>query len=86
MLLHVAQVEHLHDYVVRLRFDNGEVGELDLSGELDGEVFGPLRDPSLFATIHVDPELGTIAWSNGADLAPEYLLDLIRARVSTQTA
>ena len=58
------------------------LGELrrivDLSNELDGKVFEPLKDPDLFATAHQRPVMRTVAWSNGADLAPEFLLDLLR--------
>jgi uncharacterized protein DUF2442 len=36
-------------------------------------VFEPLRDPAYFATVQLDPELGTISWPNGADVAPETL-------------
>ena len=36
-------------------------------------VFEALRDPARFAEVRVDPDLGTICWPNGADLAPEVL-------------
>jgi len=36
-------------------------------------VFAPLRDPAYFAQVRVDPELGTVAWPNGADLDPDVL-------------
>lgn len=36
-------------------------------------VFEPLRDLAYFATVRVDPELGTICWPNGADLCPDVL-------------
>ena len=42
-----------------------------------GEVFEPLLDKTLFATVFVDGEMDTVAWVNGADLAPEFLLDLL---------
>jgi len=32
-----------------------------------------LKNKSFFAQIKVDPELKTIVWPNGADLAPEYI-------------
>lgn len=77
-MLDVIEVRYLHDYVLWLRFDDGVQGEVDLSGELDGEIFEPLRDRTMFATVAIHPDLGTIAWSNGADFAPEFLHSLVR--------
>ena len=66
---------NLHDYVVWVRFNDGAEGEIDLEPELEGEVFGPLREKDNFQRFCVDPELQTIVWENGADLAPEFLYD-----------
>lgn len=78
MFLHVREARYLHDYVIWLRFNDGAEGEIDLSGELDGEVFVPLRDKNAFRRFRVDPELETIVWENGADLAPEFLYENMR--------
>jgi len=43
------------------------------SRELWGPAFEPLREMSLFTQVKVDAELGTIAWPNGADFAPDAL-------------
>jgi len=75
MFLHVKEAKYLRDYVIWLRFNDGAEGEIDLESELEGEVFGPLRDKKLFRKFHADPELGTIVWENGADLAPEFLYE-----------
>jgi len=80
MILHTTEVTPLPDYRLFLRFNNGEAGEVDLSNELDGDVFKPLRDPALFATACQHPVMRTVAWANGADLAPEFLLDLMHGR------
>jgi hypothetical protein len=77
MILHTTEVTPLPGYRLRLRFNNGEVGEVDLSNELDGEVFEPLRDPVQFATAKQHPVMKTVSWANGADLAPEFLIDLL---------
>jgi hypothetical protein len=62
-------------YVVRVVFADGEVRDVDMEPILDGRVFEPLRDPSEFAKVHVDPETHTIAWPSGADLDPDVLYD-----------
>ncbi|HZG44033.1 MAG TPA: DUF2442 domain-containing protein [Longimicrobium sp.] len=73
MFLHVNSVEPLEGYSLRLEFSDGSVRDIDLSEELYGEVFEPLRDPALFRKVAVNSETGTIEWPNGADFAPEFL-------------
>jgi hypothetical protein len=75
MFLHVREAKYLHDYVVWIRFNDGAEGEIDLESELEGEVFGPLKDLDLFRRFRVDTEIETLVWENGADLAPEFLYD-----------
>lgn len=75
--LHTTEVTPLPDYRLFLRFNNGASGAIDLSDELTGEVFAPLRNPALFATVMQHPIMKTVVWSNGADLAPEFLLELM---------
>jgi hypothetical protein len=53
-------------------------GEVDLSNELDGEMFERLKDKNRFKSFEVDPILETIAWDNGADIAPEFLHDNLK--------
>ena len=71
MILHTTEVIPLPGYRLRLSFNTGESGEVDLSDELDGEIFEPLRDLDLFATAYQHPVMRTVAWANGAELAPE---------------
>jgi len=75
MILHVTEARYLHDYVIWLRFNNGAGGEIDLADELEGEVFGPLKDLEKFKSFEVHSDLQTIVWENGADLAPEFLYE-----------
>lgn len=77
MFLHVTEARYVQNYVVWLRFNDGTAGEVDLSTELDGPVFGPLRDPATFKAFRVAHH--TLSWENGADVAPEFLHEQIRA-------
>ncbi len=81
MILHVVDVKYMRDYVIWVRFNDGIDGEVDLSAELEGEVFGPLKDQKLFRTVKVDSLLGTVIWDNGADLAPEFLYDNLKISI-----
>ncbi len=62
-----------------LRFRDGTEGEVDLASDLIGPVCEPLREPGEFARFIVDPEFHTLAWPNGADIAPEHLYKRVRA-------
>jgi hypothetical protein len=73
MILHVTEVKYERDYVLWLKFNDGAEGFVDLAGEMYGEMFAPLKDPKAFRTAKLDPELDTVVWDNGADLAPEFL-------------
>lgn len=75
MFLHVTSVECLSEYQLRLGFTDGTVREVDLAGELYGEVFEPLKEASLFRQVRVNSETGTVEWPNGADFAPEFLYE-----------
>jgi len=67
----VIEARALENYHLRLRFDDGAEGEVDVAAlvPFDG-VFAPLGDPAEFNAVSVDPELGTVVWPCGADLDP----------------
>jgi len=58
-----------------MEFEDGTERTVDLEPILEGELFGPLRDPALFAAVTVDSEVHTVTWPNGADLDPAILHD-----------
>jgi hypothetical protein len=76
-ILHVTAAKYLDDYRVWLSFSDGTSGEADLSSALWGPMFEPLKDKAVFSQVKFDPEMDTIVWPNGADLAPEFLKDLV---------
>lgn len=76
-MLHIKSAKYLSNFKIWVSFDDGTSGEVDLSKSLIGPVFEPLlNDVRIFAKVVVDPELETVVWPNGADLAPEYLKEL----------
>ena len=71
----VTDAEYLHGYRLRLRFNTGETGEVDLKDIIfKFNAATPLRDPAKFAQFHLD-EWPTLAWDCGFDLDPEYLYE-----------
>jgi len=81
MFLHTTRVQALPGYRLQLEFNNGIHGEVCLLDELWGEMFEPLKKDSLFMTARQDDASGTVVWSNGADLAPEFLLELLQTQM-----
>ena len=77
---HVIEAEYVSGFIIKLRFRDGTVGEIDFQPELYGEIFQPLKDPNYFRQFRIDPEFHTLVWPNGADFAPEFLHE--RARVA----
>tara|TARA_Y100000296_G_C5016676_1_gene177763 strand:- start:47 stop:289 length:243 start_codon:yes stop_codon:yes gene_type:complete len=72
-MLHVRNAKYLNDYKLWVSFDDGTSGEVDLENRLSGPMFEPLKEKTFFSKVSVDPELETVVWPNGADLAPEFL-------------
>jgi len=77
MYYNVVDAKHVRDFVVWVKFEDGAEGEIDLSSELWGLVFEPVKDREFFQRVFV-ADYGTTAWPNGADLAPEFLYERVR--------
>jgi hypothetical protein len=70
----VTSIEYQSAYSWRVTFDDGVSGVVDFSEYLNcGPVFAPLRNLDFFRKARI--EGGTIAWPNGADVAPETLYE-----------
>lgn len=73
-LVDVVTVRPLGGMRLRLKFDDGASGEVDLARWLPRKgVFRPLFAPAYFRRVRVDPDTGTIAWPNDADVDPVVL-------------
>ena len=65
----VTNVKPKDDYTLHVWFDNGEEGILDMKPYLERGIFRDLKDLSVFNSVR--PFIGTIQWSNEADLCPD---------------
>lgn len=63
--------------MLRVAFSDGLVGDVDLGPHLRGPVLEALREVEAFRAAFVDPELGTVCWPGGADVAPEFLYEAV---------
>jgi len=73
-MIDVTEVRLLARYVVALTFADESERVIDLEPLLWGPMFEPLLgDYALFRQVAVDPDAGTIAWPNGADISPRTL-------------
>ena len=74
MLRDVVSVQTLPEHRLRVKFDDGTEGVVDVAQlvEFTG-VFERLGDPEFFAKASVHPELRTVFWPNNADLDSDVL-------------
>jgi hypothetical protein len=71
----VQTFEIVSAYILRVRFDDATEQVINFQPVLAGELYGPLRDLSLFNQVRIDPEVHTLVWPNGADFDPATLHD-----------
>lgn len=62
-------------YTLTVQFDDDVERTINFEPVLSGELFGPLRDLTLFNGVQLDPEVNTLVWPNGADFDPATLHD-----------
>ena len=62
-------------YTIAVEFADGTEQRIDFRSVLEGILFGPLQDLSLFNAVTLDPAAGTLVWPNGADFDPATLHD-----------
>jgi hypothetical protein len=75
----IMDAKSLGGFRVWIRFQGGLQGNVDLSGYTTfGPVFEPLAEESFFKKFTIQG--GTLAWPNGADIAPERLYELVSTK------
>ncbi len=79
MIPKVISAKYQRDYTIHVLFADGNEGDVDMSQELYGEMFDPLKNQTTFQQFTIHPEFHTLCWPNGADIAPEFLYE--RAKV-----
>ena len=71
----VRAFEIVGPYTLWVEFGDGIARTIDFRPVLEGELYEPLRDRSVFEAVKIDPEVHTLVWPNGADFDPATLHD-----------
>ena len=71
MLASVTKAKYVKDYLIEVKFNDGTKKVIDFEPWLSGPIFKPLKSKTYFKRFFIDGP--TIAWPNGADIAPETL-------------
>jgi hypothetical protein len=71
----VKSFEIVGPYTLLVGFEDDTEQLINFETVLAGELFGPLRNLSLFKEVRVDTEVHTLVWPNGADFDPATLHD-----------
>jgi hypothetical protein len=71
----VQSFEIVAPFTLHVRFNDDTSQTIDFQPVLAGELYGPLRDLTLFNQVQIDPEVYTLVWPNGADFDPATLHD-----------
>ncbi len=69
----VSTICPLEGYKLKVHFENGESGILDMTPYLDFGVFSQLKDPERFRSVTVT--FDTIEWAGEIDLDPEFVYE-----------
>ena len=78
----VVKITYKRDYVFNIEFDDGVAGDVNFHEYIHkGPIFQPLKTKAFFNKAFI--EGGTIAWPNGADVAPETLYEKIVSSQAT---
>ncbi len=84
MLHLIKEIKEVNPYRVRLRFNTGEIKEVDLEKNLTewsktpNSPYSQLLDPEYFKNIKLNTEMETIYWDNGIDFCPDVLYSLAK--------
>jgi len=70
----ITAAEVAGDHRLQLTFDDGISGVVDAAGWEWVGVFAPLKDPTYFAQVRFDDELGAISWRTVPTSRPRHFI------------
>jgi hypothetical protein len=75
----VTAFEKTAPFTLKVAFDDATEQVINFLPVLNGPVFGVLSDEAVFDSVHIDPDVHTLVWENGADFDPATLHDWSQA-------
>ena len=79
-MIWLEDAKYMDEFRVFVRFNDGRESMIDLKNYIEskpnGTIFEPLKQLENFQTLRFNPDIDTIEWANGADIAPERLYEL----------
>ena len=83
MLPSVTTAQYVKGYLIAVKFNDGTKKVIDFEPWLTGPIFKPLKNKDYFKKFFVDGP--TIAWPNGADIAPETLYEAVTVKTHSDS-
>ena len=69
----LLEIKPLANYTLWLKYDDGTVGEVDLTELTEKGVFKKIKDKAFFKQVYIDKETDAVAWNEDLDLCPDSL-------------
>ena len=83
MLPSVTKAKYVREYLIEMKFNDGTKKVIDFEPWLTGPIFRPLKSKVYFRKFFIDSP--TIAWPNGADIAPETLYEAEAVKLTSES-
>ncbi len=81
-MIKITSVEYDGDYRLKLLFDDGVAGVIDIAEQVSFEgVFRPMKNLDFFKRVRINRTWGTIEWPGKIDFDPEVLYEEITGKV-----
>ena len=79
----VTKAKYVSGYLIEVKFNDGTKKVIDFEPWLTGPIFRPLKNKDYFKKFFIDGP--TIAWPNGADIAPETLYAAVTVKTGSDS-
>jgi hypothetical protein len=74
MMQRAADVKPMSNYLLLIRFDNGEEKIYNCFPLLNNPLYSKISEKSFFDTVHID-EMGVVCWNDAIDINPYELYE-----------